>query len=143
MFSPRLKSLASLPHNSVPIDCLGPNISQGCTDHFSRDTVSARLLCTESMQMLPSTASFCKDSFGLPAISTAHGSLGLLFIMQRCSKLIITPDGTNIYHKKIKHNLMRNSNKLGHYTQIDYWRYLESLLLFKDAKGIVSITPHY
>lgn len=37
IFSPRLKSLASLPHNSVPIDCLGRNISQGCTEHFSRD----------------------------------------------------------------------------------------------------------
>lgn len=37
IFSPRLKSLASLPHNSVPIDCLGPNISQGCTEQFSRD----------------------------------------------------------------------------------------------------------
>lgn len=35
IFSPRLKSLASLPHNSVPIDCLGPNISQGCMEHFS------------------------------------------------------------------------------------------------------------
>lgn len=39
IFSPRLKSLASLPHNSVPIDCLGPNISQGCTEHFSRDSL--------------------------------------------------------------------------------------------------------
>lgn len=37
IFSPRLKSLASLPHNSAPIDCLGPNISQGCTEHFSWD----------------------------------------------------------------------------------------------------------
>lgn len=34
IFSPRLKSLASLPHNSAPIDCLSPNISQGCTEHF-------------------------------------------------------------------------------------------------------------
>lgn len=35
IFSCRLKSLASLPHNSAPIDCLGPNISQGCTERFS------------------------------------------------------------------------------------------------------------
>lgn len=40
IFSCRLKSLASLPHNSAPIDCLGPNISQGCTERFLCETFS-------------------------------------------------------------------------------------------------------
>lgn len=47
IFSPRLKSLASLPHNSVHIDCLGPNISQGCTEHFYRDfLISVASVCS-------------------------------------------------------------------------------------------------
>lgn len=49
IFSPRLKSLASLPHNSVPIDCLGPNISQGCTEHFSWDSLQLYQHCLSAL----------------------------------------------------------------------------------------------
>lgn len=71
IFSRRLKSLAPLPHNSAPIDCLGPNISQGCTEHFfffSVGTLSQlyrrRLSCAEAMQMVPTGVfvRLCADS---------------------------------------------------------------------------------
>lgn len=42
IFSCRLKSLAPLPHNSAPIDCLSPNISQGCGECLLGETFSVR-----------------------------------------------------------------------------------------------------
>lgn len=90
IFSPRLKSLASLTHNSVPIDCLGPNISQGCTEHFSRDFLKL-------YQRGCSALSPCKWYHPewvfvrlLHLLSTVRGLFRLMFILPRHSRLVIT-----------------------------------------------------
>lgn len=92
IFSRRLKSLAPLPHNSAPIDCLGPNISQGCTEHFfwggGDDTltiVSAQLvLCWGHAN--GANRSICQ---ALRWLSRVHGLFRLGFMELRHFKLVV------------------------------------------------------
>lgn len=91
IFSRRLKSLAPLPHNSAPIDCLGPNISQGCTEFFfffrgdSLAIVLAQLvLCWGHAN--GANRSICQ---ALRWLSSVHGLFRLGFMELRHFKLVV------------------------------------------------------